>query len=43
MSVFHVDRGRGLPLSDYSDYLKLFWPPPEWIVGPEFESKLSCI
>ncbi|PNX88986.1 F-box protein, partial [Trifolium pratense] len=32
MYVFDLDQGRILPLSDYPDYLNLFWPPPEWIV-----------
>ncbi|MCH82460.1 F-box protein [Trifolium medium] len=31
MSVFQLDQNRVSPLSDYPDYLKLFWPPPEWI------------
>jgi len=31
MSVFHLDQGRVSPLSDYPDYFKLFWPPPDWI------------
>jgi hypothetical protein len=32
MRIFHLDQGRVSPLSDYPDYFKLFWPPPEWIV-----------
>lgn len=32
MSVFHLDQSQVSPLSDYPDYAKLFWPPPEWIV-----------
>jgi len=31
MSVFLLDQGRVLLLSDYPDYFKLFLPPPEWI------------
>lgn len=31
MSVFHLDQGQASPLSDYPEYFKLFWPPPEWI------------
>jgi len=31
MSVFHLEQGRLSRLSDYPDYFKLFWPPPEWI------------
>jgi hypothetical protein len=31
MSVFQLDQNWVSPLSDYPDYLKLFWPPPEWI------------
>jgi hypothetical protein len=31
MSVFHLDQGKVSPLSDYPEYFKLFWPPPEWI------------
>ncbi|KAK2440332.1 F-box protein SKIP23 [Trifolium repens] len=31
MYVFDLDQGRVSPLSDYPDYLNLFWPPPEWI------------
>lgn len=33
MRIFHLDQGRVSPLSDYPDYFKLFWPPPEWILG----------
>ncbi|CAI8596154.1 unnamed protein product [Vicia faba] len=32
MRIFHLDQDRVSPLSDYPDYFKLFWPPPEWIV-----------
>ncbi|XP_058752483.1 F-box protein SKIP23-like [Vicia villosa] len=32
MRVFPLDQQRTFLLSDYPDYLKLFWPPPEWIV-----------
>lgn len=31
LSVFHLEQGRVSLLSDYPDYFKLFWPPPEWI------------
>jgi len=31
MSVFHLDQGQVSPLSDYPEYFKLFWPPPEWV------------
>ena len=31
MCVFQLDQGRVSLVSDYPDYLKLFWPPPEWI------------
>ena len=30
--VFHLDQDRFSPLSDYPEYFKLFWPPPDWIV-----------
>lgn len=33
LRIFHLDQGRVSPLSDYPDYLKLFCPPSEWIVG----------
>ena len=32
MCVFHLDQCRLSLLSDYPDYLSLFWPPPEWII-----------
>jgi hypothetical protein len=32
LRIFHLDHGRVSPLSDYPDYFKLLWPPPEWIV-----------
>ena len=31
MSVFHLDQGQVSPLSNYPEYFKLLWPPPEWI------------
>ncbi|MCH93367.1 F-box protein, partial [Trifolium medium] len=31
MRIFHLDQGRASYLSDYPDYMKLFWPPPKWI------------
>ena len=31
MCVFHLDQGWASLLTDYPDYLKLFWPPPKWI------------
>ncbi|XP_058752470.1 F-box protein SKIP23-like [Vicia villosa] len=31
--VFPLDQHRTFLLSDYSDYFKLFWPPPEWIAS----------
>ncbi|XP_058762308.1 F-box protein SKIP23-like [Vicia villosa] len=31
--VFPLDQHRTFLLSDYPDYFKLFWPPPEWIVS----------
>jgi hypothetical protein len=47
MCVFDLDRGRLFPLSDYPDYLNLFWPPPKSIVKsctPKTKkSMLSCI
>ncbi|XP_058752482.1 F-box protein SKIP23-like [Vicia villosa] len=33
MRVFPLDQQRTFPLSDYPDYVKLFWPPPEWIAS----------
>lgn len=33
MGIFHLDQRRNLPSSDYADYFKLFWPPPEWIIS----------
>jgi hypothetical protein len=47
MYVFDLDQGRVSPLSDYPDYLNLFWPPPEWI-GKSYmptlkKSMLLCI
>ncbi|XP_058762301.1 F-box protein SKIP23-like [Vicia villosa] len=33
MSIFHLDQRQNSLLSDYPDYLKLFWPPPEWIIS----------
>jgi hypothetical protein len=32
MCVYHLDQFQLLRLSDYPDYLNLFWPPPEWVV-----------
>jgi hypothetical protein len=32
MCVYHLDQGQLLRLSDYPDYLNLFWPPPVWIL-----------
>lgn len=29
---FDLDDGRPLPLFDYPEYSKLFWPPSKWIV-----------
>ena len=29
---FDLDDGRPLPLFDYPEYSKLFWPPPKWMV-----------
>jgi hypothetical protein len=47
MYVFDLDQGHVSPLSDYPDYLNLFWPPPEWIVKSYMrkpkKSMLSCI
>jgi hypothetical protein len=47
MCVFHLDQGRCSPLSDYPDYLNLFWPPPESIVkscmSETKKSMLFCI
>ncbi|KAK2386316.1 F-box protein SKIP23 [Trifolium repens] len=47
MCVFDLNRGRLLPLSDYPDYLNMFWPPPKSIVKsciPKTKkSMLSCI
>ncbi|XP_058752454.1 F-box protein SKIP23-like [Vicia villosa] len=31
--VFPLDQHRTFLLSDYPDYFKLFWPPPEWIAS----------
>ncbi|MCI03988.1 F-box family protein, partial [Trifolium medium] len=31
ISVFHLDQRRISPLSDFTCYSKLFWPPPEWV------------
>ncbi|KAK2386301.1 F-box protein SKIP23 [Trifolium repens] len=31
MRIFYLDQGRVSFLSDYPDYMKLFWPPPKWI------------
>jgi hypothetical protein len=33
MCVFHLDQRRLSLLSDYPEYLSLFWPPPEWIIN----------
>jgi hypothetical protein len=33
MRIFHLDQGRVSRLSDNPDYIKLFWPPPKWILG----------
>jgi hypothetical protein len=30
-SFLDLDDGRLLPLTDYPEYRKLFWPPPKWI------------
>ncbi|GAU12656.1 hypothetical protein TSUD_121480 [Trifolium subterraneum] len=44
MCVFHLDQGRVSPLSDYPDYLNLFWPPPKWIIeGFMHKSKKSML
>ncbi|MCH90653.1 F-box protein [Trifolium medium] len=32
LGVYHLDQGQVSPLSEYPDYFKLFWPPPEWIL-----------
>jgi hypothetical protein len=32
MCIYHLDQFQLLRLSDYPDYLNLFWPPPEWVV-----------
>ncbi|PNX54847.1 F-box protein, partial [Trifolium pratense] len=32
MRIFHLDNGRVSRLSRYPDYIKLFWPPPKWIL-----------
>jgi hypothetical protein len=32
MCVYHLDQCQLLRLSDYPDYLKLFWPPPVWVL-----------
>ncbi|XP_058752463.1 F-box protein SKIP23-like [Vicia villosa] len=36
MSIFHLDQRKNSLLSDYQDYFKLFWPPPEWIISRGF-------
>ncbi|XP_058752472.1 uncharacterized protein LOC131625648 [Vicia villosa] len=40
MRIFPLDQHRTFPLSDYPDYLKLFWPPPEWIVSVDLSVDL---
>ncbi|AES69487.2 putative F-box domain-containing protein [Medicago truncatula] len=32
MRIFRLDQGRVSKLSGYHNYIRLFWPPPEWIV-----------
>jgi hypothetical protein len=32
MCVYHLDQCQLLRLSDHPDYLKLFWPPPVWVL-----------
>ncbi|XP_045820617.1 F-box protein SKIP23-like [Trifolium pratense] len=32
MRIFHLDQGQVSCLSDYPEYIKLFWPPPKWIL-----------
>jgi hypothetical protein len=43
MRIFHLNRDHVSPLSDYPDYLNLFWPPPKWILGLHNSGMFSCI
>ncbi|MCH81969.1 F-box protein, partial [Trifolium medium] len=44
MLIFHLDQGQGSQrLSNYREYIKLFWPPPKWILGLHNQGMFSCI
>ncbi|XP_058752464.1 F-box protein SKIP23-like [Vicia villosa] len=43
MSIFHFDNHDNYPLPDYPDYLKLFWPPPEWILLKNYNPSLASV
>ncbi|XP_048421220.1 F-box protein SKIP23 [Pyrus x bretschneideri] len=37
IGVFDLDDGGIAPLSDYPEYSKLFWPPPDWVASTTSE------
>jgi hypothetical protein len=45
LRIFHLDQDWVSHLSDYPDYMRLFWPPPTWIPKQYNYSKsmFSCI
>jgi hypothetical protein len=43
MRIFHLNRDHVLRLSDYPDFIKLFWPPPKWILDLHNSGMFSYI
>ncbi|KAI5315166.1 PREDICTED: F-box [Prunus dulcis] len=41
IGVFDLDDGSIAPLSDYPEYSKLFWPPPDWIAPTQVQSQFE--
>ena len=41
IGVYHLESGSIVPLADYPEYSKLFWPPPKWISSTTSTSRVS--